>query len=274
MIYGNWVGIHKGFVKSLPIDRPYTELEAVFSLSVDADFKNPASISGYSKLWSWSRSKVRRFLADIEVEIIYPEELKKKQNQKGQIKGQIRDRSETDKRQARFIIDKGLYRAKNRSETDKGQMKDRSKNTTIDPYINPNPNPKNKSSKTFDDDGLEIKIAKYFYAVLLKSEPGKKEPNFQNWCKEIDLLIRVDNKSPEDIKAVINYAHDPKNSSDSFSWIPNLRSPKKLRKHFTTILLQSKQKTNKQSTSDYLQSLLDETEENEVVLNREDYESI
>jgi hypothetical protein len=157
MIYGNWVAIHKGFTKHLPIDRPYTELEAIFSLSVDIDNQNHGSIAGYSKLWSWSRNKVRKFFSDIGVEIVYPENTGKIQNQKGQIEGQIVDRSGTDKGQIRYIIDKGLYGQKDRSGTDKGQIRDRSKDTTIDP-INPKPKknntilkPDNVTEQTWDD---------------------------------------------------------------------------------------------------------------------------
>jgi len=145
MIYGNWVAIHKAFVKYLPNDRPYTELEAMFCLSVDSDNENHVSISGYSALWKWSRSKVRKFLSDMELSIYYPESTDKKQNQKGQIEGQIRDRSGTDQRQIRFIIDKALYGVKDRSGTDQRQIRDRSKDTTIDP-IDPDPNPDPKDN--------------------------------------------------------------------------------------------------------------------------------
>jgi hypothetical protein len=148
MIYGNWVAIHKAFSKFLPVDRPYSKVEAMFSLSIDADNKNFVSVAGYAKLWSWSRNKVVKFLDDNGVTIEYPENIEKKQNQKGQIKGQIKDRSDEKKGQARFIIDKALYSTMDRSEKKKGQIKDRSKDTTIDPNINPDPNslPK-KSSK-------------------------------------------------------------------------------------------------------------------------------
>jgi hypothetical protein len=151
MIHGNWVAIHKGLVKSLPDDRPFTELEAMFSLSVDADNGKPASVLGYSTLWGWNRNKVRKFLESISVSIIYPENTGKKQNQKGQIRGQIMDRSVTDKGQIRFIIDAALYKSKDRSVTDKGQISDRSGDTTIDPLNpKPKPNPKNKYSNEFE----------------------------------------------------------------------------------------------------------------------------
>jgi len=109
MIHGNWIPIHKSFVKFLPTDRSYTPLEAMFSLTLDASNKKYVSVSGYAKLWSWNRKTVKKFLDDCGVEIVYKYPLSEIQNQKGQIKGQIRDRSGTDQGQIRFIIDKALY---------------------------------------------------------------------------------------------------------------------------------------------------------------------
>jgi len=152
MIFGNWVAIHKGFTKHLPIDRPYTELEAVYSLSVDIDNKRSVSVAGYSKLWGWSRNKINRFLSNVGVEFFYPESLGKKQNQRAEAKGQIRDRSWTDDGQIRYIIDKALQRQKDRSRTDQGQIKD----STIDPNPNPKkkttiPKPENVTDQTWSD---------------------------------------------------------------------------------------------------------------------------
>jgi len=94
-----------------------------------------------------------------------------------------------------------------------------------------------KSENKFSDESLEMKIAKYLFSVLLKSDPNNKKPNFQSWSSEIDKILRIDKRNKDDIRKVIDYAHDPINETDKFSWIPNLRSPNKLREHFTTIFL-------------------------------------
>ena len=111
-------------------DREYTKLEALFSVQLDHFKNNPVSISGYSKLWKWSRNKVSKFLDDIGAQIEYDFSTTKKQNQKGQIGLQIRDRSRTDKGQISFIDLKCLDDEKDRSRTDKGQIRDRSGSTT------------------------------------------------------------------------------------------------------------------------------------------------
>ena len=69
---GHWIPISKGFLKALPHDREYTELEAAYSLQIDYDCKNEITVAGYSDLWRWSRGKVYRFLERMNVEIKYP----------------------------------------------------------------------------------------------------------------------------------------------------------------------------------------------------------
>ena len=128
---GFWVPIATGYINDLPKDRPYTKLEAIYSMQCDYNDGNLVTISGYADLWRWSRKKVRSFLDMINVEILYLENTKKKQNQKGQISIQIRDRSGTDKGQKYFIDNKHLQTQKNRKGTDKGQIRDRSGNSTI-----------------------------------------------------------------------------------------------------------------------------------------------
>jgi hypothetical protein len=130
---GNWVPISKAFSKHLPHNRPYTKMEAAYSLQVDFDNKHPGTISGYAALWQWSRNKVTKFFNDIGIELKYLKNVQKRQNQKGQIAIQIKDRSGTDKGQIRFINSTWLKSTKDRKRTEKGQIKDRSKDTTIDP---------------------------------------------------------------------------------------------------------------------------------------------
>ncbi len=53
----------------LPTDRPFTELEALYSVQLDYCNGKRASVSGYSKRWGWSRKKVDSFLFSISPEI-------------------------------------------------------------------------------------------------------------------------------------------------------------------------------------------------------------
>lgn len=135
---GGWVPLDKTLVKDLPKDRPYTKIEAVFSIQVDYDNNKPITISGYANLWNWSRRRVNNLLKELEIKINYPEDTHKKQNQSGQIAIQITDRSERKSGQIRLIDSKGLHAKVDRSGQKSGQKADRSRPTTR--YPNPDPN--------------------------------------------------------------------------------------------------------------------------------------
>jgi len=130
MKYGGWVPISKGFINHMPEDRPYTELEAAYSLQLDYDAGKPVTVSGYASLWKWSRRRVRRFLEEMGVTINYPGDTRKKQNQTGQIRVQIPDRSVQKNGQIRFINSRGLDAKPDRSDGKNGQIAGRSADTT------------------------------------------------------------------------------------------------------------------------------------------------
>ena len=59
---GNWVPMHKTGVSKLPHDRPYSEVEAMYSMTVDIDNGQHFSVRAYARIWRWSRKKVAKFL--------------------------------------------------------------------------------------------------------------------------------------------------------------------------------------------------------------------
>lgn len=138
-----WVPLHKALVRELPKDRPYTRLEAMFSLTVNYDNGDTATVQGYASLWRWSCGKVRRFLDEVGVALEYPENTTQKQNQRGQIMIQIADRWRTDGGQIKIIDSKWLASESNRRRTDDGQKADRSWTAIKEPKnLEPNPEPK------------------------------------------------------------------------------------------------------------------------------------
>ncbi len=62
---GNWIAIDKRMLYLLPKDKPYTIIEAMISVSYDIDQNKRGTISGYAKLWGWSRHKVRSFINEL-----------------------------------------------------------------------------------------------------------------------------------------------------------------------------------------------------------------
>jgi hypothetical protein len=143
-----WIPLDKNLVKALPRDRPFTELEAMFSLSVDFDNKNLVTLSGYSSRWGWNRKKVKAFFEKSGIMIEYQKSTKSIQNQRGQIKGQKRDRKGTDKGQISFIDLSYLKEKRDRKGTEKGQKRDRSRDTTLNP-ISSNLNPKSNNGPPY-----------------------------------------------------------------------------------------------------------------------------
>ena len=109
---GNWIPLSKGLAKYLPKDRPYTKLEAAFSLQLDYDANNPVTVAGYSSLWRWSRNKVVRFLHILGVSLIATVEEKQRKNQKRHISIHIKDISTEKKGHIRLIDNRGVTRSK------------------------------------------------------------------------------------------------------------------------------------------------------------------
>jgi hypothetical protein len=128
---GNWIALHKELVSFLPHDRPYTLLEAMFSYSYDVDNGYNGTINGYAKLWSWSRTKVRKLLTDLKT----PEK-------------QSKNRARTGKEHLILLKLNNLQLLKNRRETGEKQERNRGVDTTIYPNPNPNPNPRSKPSSS------------------------------------------------------------------------------------------------------------------------------
>jgi len=148
---GNWVAIDKRFINLLPKDnRPFTELEAMFSYSVNRDDGLRGSINGYAARWGWSRDKTRRFIRDIESGGDYYPTGKK-------------TGSHTGKKQAiRYVFNK-LESKQNRG---KNREVYNQHDTIIEPYDPLSFNPKTKKG------------------IFQKNEKSLPPISFQNFIKE------------------------------------------------------------------------------------------
>src|SRR3974390_2783359 len=64
---GHWMPIDVRVASLLyNMKRPFTEVEALLSLSADINNKKKGTINGYAALWRWSRCKVRRFINTLQ----------------------------------------------------------------------------------------------------------------------------------------------------------------------------------------------------------------
>jgi hypothetical protein len=269
MIYGDWVALHKGLSKKFPTGRPYSEIEAMFSVSKDIDENKLASVSGYAKQWGWNRKTVRRFFENYGIVINYPADTSKKQNQMGQIAGQMRDRSADDlgqiKGQIRVIINSNLYeerdRSRDRSEKDSGQIGDRSGDTTIKP-INPKPV---KRGVYFWATLAEIASIRYIFICFIKAYREKGVDNLikpkLSWYKTLRTL-----KNKYGIDKLIDMIEL---SADQLSrgvkgekYCLEIQSPNSLHKKSEKVLKKLMQSNQNESGSSFVERMAKRANEN------------
>lgn len=90
---------------------------------------------------------------------------------------------------------------------------------------------KNISVETLD----EYRLGEFLYQNILKNNPHAKMPNFKNWAKTFDLMIRIDHRKPEEIVDMICWVHTPGNF-----WNSVILCPKSLRKYYDRLFLKRK----------------------------------
>lgn len=79
-----------------------------------------------------------------------------------------------------------------------------------------------------------INISKLLLNEILKRKPDFKKPDLNKWAKNIDLMVRVDKRTIEEIKKVIVWCQQ-----DLF-WQNNILSTAKLREQFDQLSLKMK----------------------------------
>jgi len=117
-----------------------------------------------------------------------------------------------------------------------------------------------KFADKFNSD--EFKLTKYLINYMLRNDPNAKVPKpettkFDNWCVNIDRMIRLDNREVDEIKHIIEF------SQNSDFWRSNILSTSKLREKAGTLLLQSQNEALKNNKSDPMMDALKEMLANE-----------
>ena len=86
---------------------------------------------------------------------------------------------------------------------------------------------------------IDIELATLLRDKIKENLPTFKEPNIDSWAKEIEKMRRIDKRTEEQIRYLIEWCQQ-----DSF-WQGNILSTKKLREKFDTLVAQIKRaKTN------------------------------
>jgi hypothetical protein len=119
-------------------------------------------------------------------------------------------------------------------KTNKGDNKDLTK-TSQRPNKDLTTKEEGKNNKNikvlFVDDSQELYFSKKLFELIRINNPEAKEPNFQNWAKEMDLILRIDKRSADSVAKVISWSQ-----KDSF-WKNNILSTKKLREKYDQLSL-------------------------------------
>ena len=87
-----------------------------------------------------------------------------------------------------------------------------------------------KKENKFDENSTEFQLSLHLYNLVNKNFNIKK-PNLQTWATHIDKIIRIDGRSAEEVKRVIDWSQQ-----DDF-WKQNIRSTNKLRKHYAQLCM-------------------------------------
>lgn len=105
-----------------------------------------------------------------------------------------------------------------------------------------------KEEPQFAADSQEYRLAKLLRDRILDNLPTAKvpndgEPRMQSWCKEMDLMLRVDKRDPAEIEELIDWCQ-----RDSF-WRSNILSPKKLREKYDQLALKRQERGERSGRS-------------------------
>lgn len=112
-----------------------------------------------------------------------------------------------------------------------------------DSYVTENPSPANQKNKSFKFDSEDHRFAVWMFEQIKKVIPLEKEPNFDSWANDIRIMREQDKRTLNQAWKIFKWAN-----ADNF-WSKNVRSPKKLRKHYARIHAEMCKNSNFQSAN-------------------------
>jgi hypothetical protein len=99
--------------------------------------------------------------------------------------------------------------------------------------INTNNNKKNKTTSQVEVSAEALSLAEQLRSAVRIRDPRSRAARTENlsiWARDIELLIRIDQRTPEEIRRVIDWCQQP-----GGFWGPNILSGRKLREKFDTL---------------------------------------
>ncbi len=93
-----------------------------------------------------------------------------------------------------------------------------------------------------NDNKNERELSELLLKLILERKPDFRKPNLEKWASHIDKMIRLDKRSPDRIREIIQWCQ-----ADDF-WQNNILSTEKLRKQFDKLELRATKATRVQKT--------------------------
>lgn len=139
------------------------------------------------------------------------------------------------------IVNWDSYQNNKKQDEQQNEQQVNNKRTTGEQQVNTNNNDNNVDNEKKISDSIEYRLANYLLNFILKRNPNHKKPNIKSWMKNIDLMIRIDKRKPDDIKAVIKWCQndieDKQTGNGWKGWANNILSTETLRKQFDKLVL-------------------------------------
>jgi hypothetical protein len=99
-----------------------------------------------------------------------------------------------------------------------------------------------KKKALFPEDSIQVELSSLLLNRIMLRNPNHKQPDIQDWAKDIDLMIRRDGREAGDIRRVIEWATSAVTpSSNGFYWAKVILSPASLRRNFDRLVMESLQ---------------------------------
>ena len=88
-----------------------------------------------------------------------------------------------------------------------------------------------EKNKTLCPNSFEIRTSRLLFGLIRQRDPKIREPDFKKWADHINRLIRIDQRTEDEIEKVVQWCQ-----ADPF-WQNNILSTEKLRKQFSQLFM-------------------------------------
>jgi hypothetical protein len=105
---------------------------------------------------------------------------------------------------------------------------------------------------------IRFTLSELLLNLILERRSNFKKPNLQQWSKQIDLMLRIDARDPDEIERVIEW------SQRNPFWQNNILSTKKLRGKYDTLALQMNSRKGGRINDTFSSKQYAGTPENEI----------